>query len=172
MLRVLVLDEADTLLGMGFKKEVHAIVAALPSSRQTLLFSATFPEDVQRLAREATRRDGSTALVDVVGAGSQTNAHVQQSVTLCTQQAQGGELLSLLRQLGSARLGAERSGGGSGGGSGRRPHKAIVFFPTGRMVQLYAALIRIAASEEDELTVLEMHSRLSQVDADGALMAL
>lgn len=48
-LRYLVIDEADEMLGMGFLKQVEAILEALPRDRITLLFSATLPRDVQRL---------------------------------------------------------------------------------------------------------------------------
>jgi ATP-dependent RNA helicase DeaD len=50
-LRVFVLDEADEMLSMGFAKELHAIVEALPKERQGLFFSATIPPDIERLAR-------------------------------------------------------------------------------------------------------------------------
>jgi ATP-dependent RNA helicase DDX27 len=43
---VLVLDEADRLLEMGFKEEVQEIVRLAPRKRQTMLFSATFSEQV------------------------------------------------------------------------------------------------------------------------------
>ena len=49
-LKVLVLDEADEMLSMGFAKELHAIVERLPARRQTLLFSATVDANVQRVA--------------------------------------------------------------------------------------------------------------------------
>jgi ATP-dependent RNA helicase RhlE len=45
-----VLDEADRMLDMGFIRDVRKIVATLPSRRQTLLFSATMPPDIARLA--------------------------------------------------------------------------------------------------------------------------
>jgi len=47
---VLVLDEADRMLDMGFIADVQKIVAAVPTRRQTMLFSATIPPEVQRLA--------------------------------------------------------------------------------------------------------------------------
>ena len=47
---VLVLDEADRMLDMGFMPDVRRILAKLPSRRQTVLFSATMPEPIERLA--------------------------------------------------------------------------------------------------------------------------
>jgi len=51
----LVLDEADRMLDMGFIRDVRKIVAAVPRERQTLLFSATMPTDVARLAADIMR---------------------------------------------------------------------------------------------------------------------
>ena len=48
---LLVLDEADRLLDLGFADELQRLLALLPARRQTLLFSATFPTDVQTLAQ-------------------------------------------------------------------------------------------------------------------------
>lgn len=48
--RLLVLDEADRLLDMGFSEELTHVLALLPPRRQNLFFSATFPADVQALA--------------------------------------------------------------------------------------------------------------------------
>jgi ATP-dependent RNA helicase DeaD len=50
---ILVLDEADEMLSMGFQDDLEAIVAALPTPRQTMLFSATISGDVERLAKKA-----------------------------------------------------------------------------------------------------------------------
>jgi superfamily II DNA/RNA helicase len=52
---VLVLDEADRLLDLGFKAELDRIVGLLPARRQSLLFSATFPPEVQTLAAALLR---------------------------------------------------------------------------------------------------------------------
>ena len=49
---IFVLDEADRMLDMGFVRDVRRIVATLPKRRQTLLFSATMPADIARLAGE------------------------------------------------------------------------------------------------------------------------
>jgi ATP-dependent RNA helicase RhlE len=51
-LEILVLDEVDRMLDMGFIQPVRRIVRASPSERQTLLFSATMPSDVRQLAAE------------------------------------------------------------------------------------------------------------------------
>ncbi|KAJ2745773.1 ATP-dependent RNA helicase dbp4 [Coemansia sp. BCRC 34301] len=55
-LQVLVLDEADCILDMGFKKTMNAIIANLPRQRQTLLFSATQTKSVKDLARLSLER--------------------------------------------------------------------------------------------------------------------
>ncbi len=53
--RHFVLDEADRMLDLGFIKDIHRIVAALPTARQSALFSATMPHDVRRLAEGLLR---------------------------------------------------------------------------------------------------------------------
>ena len=51
-LRFLVIDEADRLLALGFAEELEQILAALPVSRQSLLFSATYPKKVMKLTEQ------------------------------------------------------------------------------------------------------------------------
>jgi len=54
--KTLVLDEADRMLEMGFQEELDAIVAATPNQRQTLMFSATFPSEIQAVAERIMRK--------------------------------------------------------------------------------------------------------------------
>jgi ATP-dependent RNA helicase RhlE len=54
-LRILVLDEGDRMLDMGFLPDVRRILRSIPTDRQTMLFSATMPPEVVRLARDYLR---------------------------------------------------------------------------------------------------------------------
>ncbi len=58
-IRILVLDEADRMLDMGFQPQVDAIVRRLPKERQTMFFSATLDGEVGQLARAYTHNPGS-----------------------------------------------------------------------------------------------------------------
>src|SRR3984885_11649603 len=54
-IRVLVLDEADRMLDMGFADDLRSILEATPRQRQTLMFSATIPQSIREISRELQR---------------------------------------------------------------------------------------------------------------------
>ncbi|CUI08488.1 ATP-dependent RNA helicase DbpA [Massilia sp. P8910] len=68
--QTLVLDEADRMTDMGFYDEIAGIVSACPSRRQTLLFSATYPDDIRR-ATESFLRNPVEVVVEAQHSGDQ-----------------------------------------------------------------------------------------------------
>ena len=74
MVSMVVLDEADEMLKMGFQDDLEAILSETPEERQTLLFSATMPKSIERIARKYMK-DPSRVAVGARNSGNQNVSH-------------------------------------------------------------------------------------------------
>ena len=155
--KMLILDEADTLLDMGFKDAINDIVELLPpkTERQTFLFSATVSPEVRQIARKTLKPEH--AFIDCVPK-NESNSHIhipQYHTVLSSASEQIPHVFRLLAQ--DALLHPE-------GG------KAIIFLPTTKMTELFATLVNTMRSSlpwgSKGTRVLEMHSRKTQSARD------
>jgi ATP-dependent RNA helicase RhlE len=93
-IEILILDEADRMLDMGFKPQLDKILARVPKQRQTMLFSATVGDEVGDFARKCLR---DPVRVEIARSGT-TASRAEQQVFLASQQEKVPLLLALLER--------------------------------------------------------------------------
>ncbi|KAM6293713.1 putative ATP-dependent RNA helicase DDX10 [Porphyrio hochstetteri] len=137
-LQMLILDEADRILDMGFADTMNAIIENLPKKRQTLLFSATQTKSVKDLAR-LSLKDPEYVWVHEKAKFS-TPATLDQNYVVCELQQKVNMLYSFLRS--------------------HLKKKSIVFFASCKEVQY---LFRVFCKLQPGLPVLALHGKQQQM---------
>ncbi|KAE8778399.1 DEAD-box ATP-dependent RNA helicase 25 [Hordeum vulgare] len=138
--KVLVLDEADRLLDMGFRRDIEKIMAATPKDRQTLLFSATVPEEVRQISHVAMRKD--YRFINTVKEGDEeTHSQVSQMYMIAPLDLHFSILYDVLKKHVTEDA----------------DYKVIIFCTTAMVTKLVAEVL-----SQLNLNIREIHSRKSQ----------
>ncbi|KAJ1890435.1 hypothetical protein LPJ66_007481 [Kickxella alabastrina] len=127
--KLLIFDEADVLLQMGFRKEVDEIVKRAPSDRQTFLVSATLDRKVRDLAPTVFERGFD--LIDCVDKGeTNTHDHVKQEYV----EAEHSQHFPLICDIIQSHIDKNKAED--------RGSKIVIFLPTVKCADMYAQLLR------------------------------
>lgn len=146
------LDEADTLLDMGFREDIEGIMRMMPPTpeRQTFMFSATVSKAIQQIARQVL--DQNHIFINCVTEDSPVHAHVSQYHTVLPSARD--QLPHILRLLAHDQL------------ANPKFSKTVIFFPTTKMTQLFHTLLREASGATlpagRNTRFYELHSKRSQ----------
>lgn len=140
-LRTLVLDEADRMLDMGFYDDMAEIVAATPGDRQTLLFSATYPEAIQQISASMQKQPARVSVE-----ATHTQSSIEQ--TFYEVAGKGQRLAALLTLLGHY-----------------NPASCVIFCNTRQQCQEIADTLQAKG-----FSALALHGDLEQRDRDQVLV--